>query len=87
MKAKAMTGFDRLVRVDGSLHTWAVEEHQFKWERGYGLCLGVWFRGHWMPLVYAKDLRDAGMFAEGFAAGVRNAKLVRNDNVDPIEPT
>lgn len=51
-------------------------KHLWKWEEGVGINLFLRFEGVaklWSPVIYARTLNDAILFANGFLMGVRCA--------------
>lgn len=66
---KRTTGYDRDVTDSGTAATWKVGEMEFEYRNMMGINLSVTIQGKKYPMVYARDLKEAGWFAEGFSAG------------------
>lgn len=70
-KAKRV-GFDRLATpIGGGRYKWRTGRLTWLWAPGAGLNTAVQLRegDDAIPLVYTADIREAGMFAEGYEGG------------------
>lgn len=74
-KKALTTGYDRLVAENADRSVWRVGELEWTYIKGgVGINLLLTIGGTTYPTVYARDLKEAGYFAEGFTAGCECCK-------------
>jgi hypothetical protein len=80
--AKARTrsvGFGRLAEYDPEGYwQWQCEGRWWRWWSACGINLFIKLDGEWRAAVRCRTVADAGMFSEGFAAGVLSALRKRH---------
>lgn len=71
---KKTTGYDREVTDTPDGNEWTTGKFTFLFTGTPGVNVALKVDEKWQPICYARDLKEAGFFAEGFTAGVQTAK-------------